>query len=97
MIAAEHAHRRVMRLHYLRGDRAAALAAFERCSSLLKRELKAQPGREKSYKVTYSATDASGNRATASTYVGRMGPDQPPDGEPPPPPSDNLPLQALLP
>ena len=28
---SEEAHRRVMRLHYLRGDRAAALAAFERC------------------------------------------------------------------
>jgi DNA-binding SARP family transcriptional activator len=43
---AEHAHRRLMRLHYLRGDRAAALAAFERCRSVLRRELGAQPGRE---------------------------------------------------
>jgi DNA-binding SARP family transcriptional activator len=42
----EHAHRRLMRLHYLRGDRAAALAAFERCRDLLKRELRADPGRE---------------------------------------------------
>ena len=30
----EHAHRRVMRLHYLHGDRAAALAAYERCEAL---------------------------------------------------------------
>jgi DNA-binding SARP family transcriptional activator len=43
---AEHAHRRVMRLHYLRGDRAAALAALERCRELLQRELNAEPGRE---------------------------------------------------
>ncbi|MGE5338350.1 MAG: AAA family ATPase, partial [Gemmatimonadota bacterium] len=43
---AEHAHRRLMRLHYLRGDRAAALAAFERCRDWLKRELGASPGRE---------------------------------------------------
>jgi DNA-binding SARP family transcriptional activator/tetratricopeptide (TPR) repeat protein len=42
----EHAHRRVMRLHYLRGDRAAALTAFERCRDVLKRELKASPGPE---------------------------------------------------
>ncbi len=43
---AEHAHRRLMRLHYLRGDRAAALAAFDRCRERLKRDLQAQPGRE---------------------------------------------------
>jgi len=42
----EHAHRRLMRLHYLRGDRAAALTAFERCSNVLRRELKASPGKE---------------------------------------------------
>ncbi len=43
---AEHGHRRLMRLHYLRGDRAAALAAFERCRELLRHELNAQPGGE---------------------------------------------------
>jgi DNA-binding SARP family transcriptional activator len=42
----EHAHRRLMRLHYLRGDRAAALAAFARCREVLARHLKAQPARE---------------------------------------------------
>jgi len=42
----EHAHRRVMRLHYLRGDRAAALKAAERCRDVLRRELDAQPGHE---------------------------------------------------
>jgi DNA-binding SARP family transcriptional activator/tetratricopeptide (TPR) repeat protein len=42
----EHAHRRLMRLHYLRGDRAAALAAYERCRELLRSELGAQPGKE---------------------------------------------------
>ena len=42
----EHAHRQLMRLHYLRGDRAAALAAFERCRDLLKRELATAPGKE---------------------------------------------------
>ncbi len=42
----EHAHRRVMRLHYLRGDRAAALAAWEHCRQVLRRELDAAPDRE---------------------------------------------------
>jgi DNA-binding SARP family transcriptional activator len=42
----EHAHRRLMRLHYLRGDRGAALSAFERCRERLSRELGASPGRE---------------------------------------------------
>jgi DNA-binding SARP family transcriptional activator len=42
----EHAHRRVMRLHYLRGDRAAALAAYARCCDVLRRELGTTPGAE---------------------------------------------------
>ena len=40
---SEAAHRRVMRLHYLRGDRAAALLAFDRCEQLLKDEVGAKP------------------------------------------------------
>ncbi|MEP7282598.1 MAG: AAA family ATPase [Rubrivivax sp.] len=42
----EHAHRRVMRLHYLRGDRGAALAAFEHCTALLRQQLGAAPDAE---------------------------------------------------
>ncbi|HEY2559214.1 MAG TPA: AAA family ATPase [Caldimonas sp.] len=44
--ASEHAHRRVMRLHYLRGDRAAALAAFADCAAALERELGVAPSGE---------------------------------------------------
>ena len=40
---SEEVHRRAMRLHYLLGDRAAALAAFERCKQVLADELGAQP------------------------------------------------------
>ncbi|HOW49862.1 MAG TPA: AAA family ATPase [Rubrivivax sp.] len=40
---SEHAHRRLMRLHHLRGDRAAAVAAFERCERLLRDELGLKP------------------------------------------------------
>jgi DNA-binding SARP family transcriptional activator len=43
---AEHAHRRLMRLHYLRGDGAAAIAAFERLEQRLKDELGARPSAE---------------------------------------------------
>ena len=43
---SEAAHRRLMRLHYLRGDRAAALLAFDRCERVLKHEVGAAPGRD---------------------------------------------------
>ncbi len=40
---SEDAHRRLMRLHYLAGDRAAALLAFDRCEQALKDEVGTQP------------------------------------------------------
>ena len=43
---SEQAHRLAMRLHYRRGDRASALAAYDRCRSALKRELAAEPDAE---------------------------------------------------
>jgi DNA-binding SARP family transcriptional activator len=43
---SEDAHRRVMRLHYLRGDRAAAMLAFDRCEQALKHEVGAAPSAE---------------------------------------------------
>lgn len=43
---SEAAHRRVMRLHYLAGDRAAALLAFDRCERLLKDEVGVRPDAE---------------------------------------------------
>ena len=43
---SEHAHRRLMRLHHLRGDRAAALAAYERCVQVLDDELGTGPSSE---------------------------------------------------
>lgn len=42
----EHGHRRLMRLHYLRGDRAAALSAYQKCRDSLERDLGASPGAE---------------------------------------------------
>ena len=43
---SEAAHRRVMRLHFLRGDRAAALLAFDRCEQVLKDDIGAAPSAE---------------------------------------------------
>ena len=43
---SESAHRRVMRLHYLRGDRAKAMLAFDECEQLLKHEVGTQPSAE---------------------------------------------------
>jgi DNA-binding SARP family transcriptional activator len=40
---SEGAHRRLMRLHYLAGDRSAALLAFDRCERVLKDEIGARP------------------------------------------------------
>ena len=42
----EHAWRRLMRLHYLRADHTAAIAAFERFELLLREETGARPGPE---------------------------------------------------
>jgi tetratricopeptide (TPR) repeat protein len=42
----EHGYRRLMRLHYLRGDRAAALATYDRCRELLGQQLRTRPGKE---------------------------------------------------
>ncbi|MFT3666782.1 ATP-binding protein [Piscinibacter sp.] len=41
---SEAAHRRVMRCHYLAGDRAAALLAFDHCERVLKDEVGVRPG-----------------------------------------------------
>lgn len=43
---SEHAHRRLMRLHYRRGDRTAALAAYRHCRQVLLQQLGLEPSRE---------------------------------------------------
>ena len=43
---SEEAHRRLIRLHYLKGDRSAALLAFDRCERMLKDEVGAAPSPE---------------------------------------------------
>lgn len=60
---SEHTHRRLMRLHYLRGDRAAAIAAFERCERLLKDELGARPDTETRALMATIEASGAGSRA----------------------------------
>ncbi len=43
--ARERTHRRLMRLHYLNGDRASALRQFEQCAAILEEELSANPSK----------------------------------------------------
>ncbi len=43
--ARERTHRRLMRLHYLAGDRAAALRQYQRCAAALEAELSVVPSR----------------------------------------------------
>jgi len=43
---SERVHRRLIRLHYLAGDRAAAIQAFERCRKILLEELGVEPDPE---------------------------------------------------
>ena len=45
-VTSEYAHRLLMRLHYLRGDRSAALLAFDHCEQVLKDEVGAGPAAE---------------------------------------------------
>jgi DNA-binding SARP family transcriptional activator len=59
---SEEAHRRVIRLHYLAGDRAAALLAFDRCARLLKDEVGAAPSAET---MALLATVSAATRETA--------------------------------
>jgi DNA-binding SARP family transcriptional activator len=62
----EHAWRRLMRLHYLRGDRTAAVAAFERFEQLLREQTGARPGAET---VQLLATIESAASAAASAHA----------------------------
>jgi DNA-binding SARP family transcriptional activator len=42
--SSEEAYRRLMRIHYTRGERGAALAVYETCKTTLKQRLDAEPG-----------------------------------------------------
>ena len=57
---SEPAHRRLMRLHYLAGDRAAALLAFDRCEQSLKDEIGARHRLDGALPGAGLSADASG-------------------------------------
>ncbi len=66
---SEHAHRRVMRLHYLRGDQAAARAAYQRCADVLRRELGTRPAQETEALLRQIETSAAPQAARAPLPV----------------------------
>jgi DNA-binding SARP family transcriptional activator len=65
---SEAAHRRVIRLHYLNRDRAAALLAFDRCERMLKDEVGTTPSAETLALLT-QVSSAAAPAAAASAPV----------------------------
>jgi DNA-binding SARP family transcriptional activator/tetratricopeptide (TPR) repeat protein len=67
---SEAAHRRVIRFHYLGGDRAAALMAFDRCEQMLKNEIGTTPSAETlALLQTVEAANAAGSAVTVATAL----------------------------
>jgi len=66
---SEAAHCRVMRLHYLAGNRAAALLAFDRCEQMLKDEVGTAPSSET---LTLLATIQQSNAGTTHPDGARL-------------------------
>jgi DNA-binding SARP family transcriptional activator len=69
---SEAAHRRVMRLHYVAGDRAAALIAFDRCEQALKNEIGTQPSPETLAllaSIEHSTTGAAAEGSAAVSHL----------------------------
>lgn len=67
---SEEAHRRVMRTHYVAGERAAALLAFDHCERVLKDEVGVRPGAETLALLrTIESADASAGSAPVATAV----------------------------
>jgi DNA-binding SARP family transcriptional activator/tetratricopeptide (TPR) repeat protein len=67
---SEAAHARLMRLHYLAGDRASALLAFDRCERVLKNEVGTRPGTQTlSLLATIERHADTGDPQTAESAV----------------------------
>jgi DNA-binding SARP family transcriptional activator len=73
--ARERAHRRLMRLLYLAGDRSAALRQYERCSAILEEELGVKPAR--STLALYDQIRNDRLEPTAAQHEDRTGQAQP--------------------
>jgi DNA-binding SARP family transcriptional activator len=61
--ASERTHRRVMRLHYLAGDRTEALRQYARCAQALEQELGVQPARSTTALYQRICADRLGSEA----------------------------------
>ncbi len=91
---SEDAHRRVMRLHYVRGDRAGALLAFDACEAQLKHEVGTTPGAET---LALLRTIDEGTRAIDAHTLSVSGDATPSPALPAPPRSHSLPVTLLRP
>jgi DNA-binding SARP family transcriptional activator len=65
----ESAHRLLMRAHYLRGDRAAALLAFDRCEQLLKHEVGTAPDAQTLALLATITASATADPTTRSSTI----------------------------
>lgn len=71
----EHGHRRLMRLHYLRGDRSAALNAARQCEDVLRSRLGLTPDRETLQLLALiESADAASQRAPVPHAVATLRP-----------------------
>ncbi|WP_374677429.1 AAA family ATPase [Piscinibacter sp.] len=75
---SEAAHRRAMRLHYLAGDRAAALLAFDRCERVLKDDVGARPDAETTALLAMIERDAAPGPARGITSAAAIAITRPP-------------------
>lgn len=73
-IAHERIHRRLMRLHYLAGDRTAALRQYQRCEALLREELGVEPSERT---VALFREICSGRQLTAAVGNGSVSGESP--------------------
>ncbi|OYU82143.1 MAG: AfsR family transcriptional regulator, partial [Burkholderiales bacterium PBB5] len=68
---SEEAHRRLIRLHYLAGDRAAALLAFDLCEQRLKHDVGTRPSAE-TLALLATVESNQADEPGASTWTGRV-------------------------
>jgi len=67
---SEESHRRVMRLHYVRGDVAAAVAAYDRCRRTLEHDLGVAPSKEtEALRETFHSAAATVPAAQSARHV----------------------------
>lgn len=68
--AREHTHRRLMRLHYLSGNRTAAIRQYRKCIEILREELDVEPAQRTLQLYELIRTDELDNAQSADESIG---------------------------